>query len=72
MVQPQSVQIKAVVTMNARALRHFFELRCCQRAQWEIREMANKMLLEVKKVAPIIFEKAGASCLSQKYVGKVI
>ncbi len=66
MVQPQSVQIKAVVTMNARALRHFFELRCCQRAQWEIREMANKMLLEVKKVAPIIFEKAGASCLSQK------
>jgi thymidylate synthase (FAD) len=64
--QPQSLQTKVVVTMNARSLLHFFELRCCQRAQWEIREMALKMLFEVKKVAPLIFAKAGSSCLSQK------
>lgn len=66
MAQPQSLQIKAVITMNARALLHFFELRCCQRAQWEIREMANKMLVEVRKAAPIIFSKAGPSCVTQK------
>jgi len=66
MIQPQSLQIKLVMTMNARALLNFFSLRCCQRAQWEIRAMADKMLKEVKKVAPIIFDKAGPSCKSQK------
>ncbi len=64
-LQPQSVQTKIVVTMNARALLHFLELRCCRRAQWEIQQLANLMLKEVKKVAPIIFEKAGATCISQ-------
>lgn len=63
-LQPQSVQTKIVMTMNARALLHFFELRCCKRAQWEIQQLANLMLKEVKKVAPIIFEKAGASCIT--------
>jgi thymidylate synthase (FAD) len=63
-LQPQSLQTKIVVTMNARALLHFFELRCCKRAQWEIQQMANLMLAEVRKVAPIIFEKAGASCVT--------
>jgi len=62
--QPQSLQTKIVVTMNARELLHFFEKRLCLRAQWEIREMAGKMLKEVRKVAPIIFENAGASCIS--------
>lgn len=64
-LQPQSIQTKIVVTMNARALLHFLELRCCKRAQWEIQQLANLMLKEVKKVAPIIFEKAGATCVSQ-------
>ena len=63
-LQPQSVQTKIVVTMNARALLHFLELRCCKRAQWEIQELANLMLAQVKKVAPIIFAKAGASCVT--------
>ena len=63
-LQPQSIQTKIVVTMNARALLHFFELRCCKRAQWEIQELANLMLTEVRKIAPIIFEKAGASCIT--------
>jgi len=63
-LQPQSLQTKIVVTMNARALLHFLELRCCRRAQWEIQQLANLMLSEVRKVAPIIFEKAGASCMT--------
>ena len=65
-LQPQSLQTKIVVTMNARALLHFFELRCCERAQWEIRELANKMLALVRKKAPIIFADAGPTCLTQK------
>lgn len=63
-VLPQGITTKIIVTMNARELLHFFNLRCCLRAQWEIRAMANLMLKEVKKVAPIIFEKAGPFCFS--------
>ncbi len=63
--QPQSLKTKIVMTMNVRALLHFFELRCCQRAQWEIRTLAEEMLKKVKKVAPVIFENAGATCWSQ-------
>lgn len=55
-----------VITMNARELLHFFTLRCCERAQWEIREMAYRMLIEVKKVAPTIFEHAGPPCFRGK------
>ena len=61
-VLPNACCTNIVVTMNGRQLRKFFMLRCCNRAQWEIREMANLMLAEVKQVAPIIFENAGASC----------
>lgn len=63
-VLPQGITTKIIVTMNARELLHFFNLRCCLRAQWEIRMMANFMLKEVKKVSPIIFEKAGPYCFS--------
>ena len=48
--------------MNARELLHFFTVRCCNRAQWEIRELAIGMLKLVKKVAPVVFEKAGPNC----------
>jgi thymidylate synthase (FAD) len=54
---------KIVMTMNVRSLYNFFTLRCCTRAQWEIRELATKMLAEVKKVSPILFENAGPSCV---------
>lgn len=60
---PQAVETKIIVTMNARELMHFFTLRCCNRAQWEIREVAKKMLSEVKRVAPVLFEDAGPACL---------
>jgi thymidylate synthase (FAD) len=52
-----------VMTMNGRELRHFFSLRCCNRAQWEIRELADKMLELVKEVAPVMFADAGPGCV---------
>ena len=61
-VLPNAAETKIVVTMNARSLLHFFEERCCNRAQWEIREMANLMLKECKRVAPPLFEHAGPTC----------
>ena len=59
-----ATETKIVITMNARALQNFFRLRCCRRAQWEIREMARLMLLEVKKVAPLLFAKSGPACVA--------
>lgn len=61
---PQGVDTKILVTMNARELFHFFNLRCCARAQWEIRSLAYKMLALVKKAAPVVFEKAGPFCFA--------
>jgi thymidylate synthase (FAD) len=61
-ILPNAACTNIMVTMNARSLLNFFELRCCLHAQWEIRELAQKMLAEVKKVAPIIFKNAGPSC----------
>jgi thymidylate synthase (FAD) len=52
-----------VMTMNGRELRHFFSLRCCNRAQWEIRELDDKMLELVKEVAPVMFADAGPGCV---------
>lgn len=65
-ILPNAAETKIVVTMNARSLLHFFELRCCNRAQWEIRELANKMLFLVKEVAPVIFMKAGPTCETRR------
>lgn len=61
-VLPNACETKVVFTFNCRSLYNFFEHRCCERAQWEIRRMANLMLAEVKRVAPILFAKAGPSC----------
>lgn len=60
---PQAAETKIVVTMNARELLHFFTLRCCDRAQWEIRNLAITMLEVVKEIAPIVFAQAGPVCL---------
>lgn len=64
-VLPNATETKLVVTYNARSLYHFFQLRCCRRAQWEIRHLAEQMLQEVEKVAPHIFKKAGPTCVTQ-------
>lgn len=63
-VLPNAAETKIIVTMNARELLHFFSQRCCNRAQWEIRELAEDMLGLVKEVSPVIFEKAGPRCIS--------
>ena len=63
-ILPNAACTKMIVTMNARELLHFFNLRCCKHAQWEIRAVADEMLRQVKKVAPTIFKNAGAPCVS--------
>jgi len=61
-VLPNATCTNIIVTMNARSLLNFFELRCCLHAQWEIRILANLMLNELKDKAPIIFKNAGPPC----------
>jgi thymidylate synthase (FAD) len=61
-VLPNACETKIVCTFNARSLLNFFAHRCCNRAQWEIRELANEMLNQVRGVAPCLFAKAGAPC----------
>jgi thymidylate synthase (FAD) len=62
-----AAETKIVVTMNARTLLHFFQLRCCVRAQWEIRHLAELMLAQVKTIAPLLFKKAGPTCVTGNY-----
>lgn len=61
-VLPQAGESKIVATMNCRELLHFFSQRCCQRAQWEIRALANKMLELCREKLPPVFENGGAKC----------
>jgi thymidylate synthase (FAD) len=62
-VLPNACTTNITVTMNARELWHFFTLRTCSRAQWEIREMAEQMLVLLKEVSPRIFSEAGPPCV---------
>ena len=65
-VLPNACSTQLIMTMNIRSLLNFFELRCCNRAQAEIRELADSMLEICKEVSPNIFAKAGASCVRGK------
>ena len=65
-VLPNACETKIIATFNARSLVNFFHHRCCERAQWEIRDMACRMLALVKEAAPTLFKLAGPSCLSGK------
>ncbi len=62
-VLPNAAATKLVMTMNARELHHFFELRCCRRSQWEIQAMAREMLRLARQAAPRLFSEAGPGCL---------
>ncbi|MEW5761899.1 MAG: FAD-dependent thymidylate synthase [Bacillota bacterium] len=62
-VLPNAAETKFIVTMNARELLHFFTLRLCFRAQWEIRALAEEMLGLVRRVAPAVFANAGPACV---------
>lgn len=63
-VLPNACETKMVATFNARSLMNFFRLRCCNRAQWEIRDVANEMLRLCCQTAPVLFRNAGPSCVS--------
>lgn len=65
-VLPNACETRLLMTMNVRELRHFFSLRMCSRAQWEIREMATQMHRLCMEVAPILFADAGPGCLRGK------
>jgi len=62
-VLPNACETKMICTFDARSLNHFFSLRCCNRAQWEIREVAVQMLCLVRKAAPALFKEAGPPCV---------
>jgi len=64
---PNAAKTNITITMNARELLHFFAYRCCARAQWELRELADEMLRQVRRVAPVIFENAGPNCVQRGY-----
>ena len=66
-ILPNACKTNLIVTMNARELRHFFSLRCCERAQWEIKQVAERMLALVREVAPTLFEDAGPQCMKLGY-----
>lgn len=66
-ILPNACETKYVVTMNARSLRHFFRIRMCRRAQWEIRRLAEMMYQEVNKVAPRLWYGAGPACEVEGY-----
>ena len=63
-ILPEATSTDLILTMNARELKHFFGLRCCNRAQWEIRELADKMLELCRLAAPELFRVAGPSCVT--------
>ena len=65
-VLPNSCETQMVMTMNARSLKNFFRIRCCNRAQWEIRELADEMLRQVRMICPNLFCLAGPACVRGK------
>ena len=77
-VLPGACETRMMVTMNVRELRHFFSLRMCSRAQWEIRALATEMHRLCMEVAPTLFENAGPGCLrgacpeGEKTCGKML
>ena len=71
-VLPNACETSLVVTMNIRSLFNFFKLRCCNRAQWEIREVATEMYKICRMVAPHIFRYAGPPCVVNKHCSEGI
>lgn len=65
-VLPNACETRILMTMNVRELRHFFSLRMCSRAQWEIRAMATEMHRLCLEAAPSLFADAGPACLNGK------
>jgi len=66
-VLPNAAPTNLVMTMTGSALYHFFGLRCCNRAQAEIRELADRMLVICRRVEPELFRRAGPYCFQKGY-----
>ena len=66
-ILPNAAKTNIIVTMNARELRHFFNVRCCTRAQWEIRIAAMEMLKQARNAAPALFGNSGPTCVEMGY-----
>lgn len=66
-VLPNAAETSLLMTMNGESLFHFFGLRCCNRAQWEIRSLADKMLDEARTLEPELFKHAGPYCYQMGY-----
>ncbi|MCK4670847.1 MAG: FAD-dependent thymidylate synthase [Nanoarchaeota archaeon] len=64
---PNAAETKIIITMNARELMHFYSVRCCNRAQWEIRAMATEMLKYSLQECPVIFANAGPTCTQRDH-----
>ncbi len=62
-VLPNSCETRMIVTMNTRALWHFFNERMCSHAQHEIKLVATEMLRLCKEAAPLLFKNAGPKCV---------
>ncbi|MDR4497006.1 MAG: FAD-dependent thymidylate synthase [Candidatus Scalindua sp.] len=62
-ILPNAAETKIIITMNVRELLHFFSVRCCERAQWEIRNLATEMLRLTRKVLPSVFSQSGPNCV---------
>jgi thymidylate synthase (FAD) len=62
-VLPNAAETSLLMTMDGGSLMHFFGLRLCSRAQWEIRAMAEEMLKQVKEAEPMLFAEAGPYCI---------
>lgn len=60
---PQGITCDLYMTANARELRHIFELRECNRAQWEVRQLVEEMHILASEDAPLLFDGAGAPCV---------
>lgn len=65
-ILPNAMKTNLVMTMNARELMHFFELRCCRRAQDEINQLSWVMLRKIQDTFPTIFSNCGPNCLIDK------
>jgi len=61
-VLPNATETNLLVTMDGRSLIHFFGLRCCIRAQWEVKELSDEMLRQVREAEPELFSGAGPYC----------
>lgn len=63
-VLPNACETKIIMTMNVRELLHFLQERLCYRAQWEIRSVAEQMLVILREILPAVFNLAGPKCVT--------